>query len=80
MTQLRFAELLGKKRQFVGEVEKGSQNLRLSTVEGVAIQLGVPPHSLFIPADVAEFQPAQPEPAASSDVDDQRRATGDSGA
>ncbi|MGH9190144.1 MAG: helix-turn-helix domain-containing protein [Acidimicrobiales bacterium] len=49
LTQDRFAERIGKKRQFVQAVEAGRQNLRLSTIEGVAIELGIPPHSLLVP-------------------------------
>lgn len=49
LTQEQFAALIGRKRQFVGSVEAGRQNLRLSTVESLAAGIGVSPSSLFVP-------------------------------
>jgi len=51
MSQEAFADLIGVHRTYYGAVERGKQNLTLSSIERIADGLEVSVASLFVSAD-----------------------------
>lgn len=47
MTQERLAEHLGVTPRYLAAIERGERNLTLDSIEALAEQLGVDPHSLL---------------------------------
>jgi transcriptional regulator with XRE-family HTH domain len=49
LTQEAFAERCGLHRTYIGSIERGGMNLRLSSLEAVANAVGVEPADLLVP-------------------------------
>jgi transcriptional regulator with XRE-family HTH domain len=62
VSQEDFADLIGVHRTYYGAVERGKQNLTLTSIEKIAAGLGVEVSALFISADKLELDVTPPRP------------------
>ncbi len=51
LSQEQFAEGCGYHRTYIGSIERGERNITLSTLEAIAVALGVKPVDLLLASD-----------------------------